>query len=415
MLVVVLHVIFLCPEHTGLDAGLREELDEGVVLRQSLVGAEEQEVALFLVVFIFAGNQPFGLCQQLCGKGALHADELLNQRLVLFIHLVFALRHGTADDERRTGIVDEYGVHLVDDGIIMLALYKVLGLHGHVVAQVVKTEFVVGSEGDVGIICRTAFSAVGAVLVDAVHTQAVKLVKGTHPFRVTFGQIVVDSHHMYATACQCAEEDGAGGHQRLSFARCHFGNLSLCEHHAAEELYVVVYHIPQCVVASGHPMVVVDGFGAVLRNLHEILGQGQFLVIVCRGNFQRFVFREASCRVLHDSEGLGQGFVKGLVEPFEDFLLQTVNLVEYHFAVFDGRFFNLFLQVGNLRLLFANGALNLLTEFQCPCAEFVVAEILQRFLCSLTLLHPRLYFLHVAGEFAAENGRYDAFEIHALL
>ena len=415
MLVVVLHVIFLCLEHTGLDTGFREELDEGVVLRQSLVGAEEQEVALFLVVFIFAGNQPFGLCQQLCGKGALHADELLNQGLVLFIHLVFALRHGTADDERRTGIVDEYGVHLVDDGIIMLALYKVLGLHGHVVAQVVETEFVVGSEGDVGIICRTAFSAVGAVLVDAVHTQAVELVERSHPFRVTFGQIVVDSHHMYATACQCAEEDGAGGHQRLSFARCHFGNLSLCEHHSAKELDVVVDHIPQRVVASRHPMVVVDGLGAVFGDFHEILGQCQFLVIVCGGNFECFVFRESPCRVLHDAEGFGESLVKGFVEPFEDILFQTVNLVENHLAVFDGRFFDFFLQFGNFRFLFGNGALYLLAEFQRPCAEFVIAEVLQRFLCSLAFLHPRLYFLHVAGEFAAENGRYDAFEIHALL
>ena len=297
----------------------------------------------------------------------------------------------------------------------MLALYKVLGLHGHVVAQVVETEFVVGSEGDVSIICRAAFCTVGTVLVNAVHAQAVELVEGAHPFRVALGKIVVDGHHMYAAACQCTEEYGACGHKCLSFTRCHLGNLSLCEHHAAEELYVVVNHIPQRVVASGYPMVVVDGFGTILRNLYKILGQGQFLVIVRGGNFQRFVFREASCRILHDSEGLRQCLVEGLVKAFEDFLFQTVNLVEYHFAVFDGRFFNLFLQFGNLCLLFANGALNLLTEFQCPCTEFVIAEVLQRFLCSLTLLHPRLYFLHVAGEFAAENGRYDAFEIHALL
>ena len=88
MLVVVLHIIFLSLEHAGLDSGFREELDESVVLRQSLVGTEEQEVALFLVVFVFTGNQSLSLCQQLCGKGTLYTDELLHEGLVLFVHLV---------------------------------------------------------------------------------------------------------------------------------------------------------------------------------------------------------------------------------------------------------------------------------------------------------------------------------------
>ena len=35
----------------------------------------------------------------------------------------------------------------------MLALDQVIGIDGHVVAQVVETEFVVGAEGDVALIC----------------------------------------------------------------------------------------------------------------------------------------------------------------------------------------------------------------------------------------------------------------------
>ena len=88
MLVVVLHIIFLSLEHAGLDSGFREELDESVVLGQCFVRAEEEEVALFLVVFVLACNESLGLCQQLCGKGALYTDELLHEGLVLFVHLV---------------------------------------------------------------------------------------------------------------------------------------------------------------------------------------------------------------------------------------------------------------------------------------------------------------------------------------
>ena len=56
-----------------------------------------------------------------------------------------------ADDEGRTRFVDEDIVHLVDDGVMATAaLHLVLDPHGHVVAQVVEPEFVVGAIEDVG-------------------------------------------------------------------------------------------------------------------------------------------------------------------------------------------------------------------------------------------------------------------------
>ena len=54
------------------------------------------------------------------------------------------------DDQRRAGLVDEDGVDLVDDGEGMAALHLVLARDGHVVAQVVEAELVVGAVGDAG-------------------------------------------------------------------------------------------------------------------------------------------------------------------------------------------------------------------------------------------------------------------------
>ena len=53
------------------------------------------------------------------------------------------------DDERRTGFVDEDGVHFVDDGVMVAALHQLLGVEFHVVAQVVEAELVVRAVGDV--------------------------------------------------------------------------------------------------------------------------------------------------------------------------------------------------------------------------------------------------------------------------
>ncbi len=57
----------------------------------------------------------------------------------------------TRDDERRARLVDEDRVDLVDDREVVAALHLVVGGHGHVVAQVVEAELVVGAVGDVGV------------------------------------------------------------------------------------------------------------------------------------------------------------------------------------------------------------------------------------------------------------------------
>ena len=64
---------------------------------------------------------------------------------------------------------------------MMLALDKVLGAGSHVVAEVVETELVVGTEGDVAVICALALVAVGLMLVDTVHGQAMEHVERSHP------------------------------------------------------------------------------------------------------------------------------------------------------------------------------------------------------------------------------------------
>ena len=55
----------------------------------------------------------------------------------------------TRDDERGARLVDEDGVDLVDDRVEGVALHALLGHEGHVVAQIVEPELVVGAVGDV--------------------------------------------------------------------------------------------------------------------------------------------------------------------------------------------------------------------------------------------------------------------------
>ncbi len=54
------------------------------------------------------------------------------------------------DDQRGAGFVDEDRVDLVDDAVVVAALHLLLARHGHVVAEVIEAELVVGAVGDVG-------------------------------------------------------------------------------------------------------------------------------------------------------------------------------------------------------------------------------------------------------------------------
>ena len=155
-------------------------------------------------------------------------------RTVFVEKLFVAFRYWTRYDKRRTCVVYQYAIDLVDNGIVVHTLYKVERRGRHIITQVVETEFVVRTEGNVGIVCLSAFFGVGLVLVDTVYRQPVEHIQRSHPFGVALRQIIVHRNHVYTVACQCVEEYGQRCHESFTFTRCHFGYLAFVQHYAAE-------------------------------------------------------------------------------------------------------------------------------------------------------------------------------------
>ena len=89
------------------------------------------------------------------------------------------------------------------------------------------------------------------MLVDAVDAETVEHVKGTHPLRVALCKVVVHCYDVYTVACEGVEEYGKCSHKSLSFTGCHLGNLAFVENDTAEQLYIVVYHVPYHLVSAG--------------------------------------------------------------------------------------------------------------------------------------------------------------------
>ncbi len=196
------------------------------------------------------------------GEFSLSVHHLLYIRLEFIEHLVVAFRNRAGYDERRTGVVHQHRVHLIDNRVIMMfALHEILHLRGHIVAQIVETEFVVRAECDVGGISLAPLRRIGLRFIDTSYGEAVELVNRSHPFRVAAGKIIVHGHHMHSFSGKSVEEYGQCGYEGLTLAGSHLGDVighlvaihHAVEHHASDQLHVIVHHVPSHGVATGHP------------------------------------------------------------------------------------------------------------------------------------------------------------------
>ena len=246
-----------------------------------------------------------------------------------------------------------------------------------------------------------------------------ELVERSHPLGVAFGQVVVHRDQVHALSGQRIEEYGERRHERLALARRHFGDVAFAfafaellggallaarQHHAAEELAVVVDHVPLHVVAACHPVIGVHGLVALDGN--EVFRRGQLAVEVVGRHCDRVVLREAARRVLHDGEGLGQDFVELVLDPVVDALGRLVDLLRDFLLLLERRLgqFEPCFQLDDAGFVRGDVVGDLLFEPLAAGAQLVVREGLDRGVDSLDLLDVRLDLFAVFFGLGAENG-----------
>ncbi len=115
----------------------------------------------------------------------------------------------SGDDQRGSGLINKNTVHLIHNGKIEFPLGQGLFIKLHVVPQVIKTELIVGAVGDVCIVGIFSLCIIEIMDNDA-DTQSQKAVYGIHPLCVTFGQVIIDRHHMNSPAGKGIEAGGQG-------------------------------------------------------------------------------------------------------------------------------------------------------------------------------------------------------------
>jgi len=208
------------------------------------------------------------------------------------------------DDQRRARFVDQDRVDLVDDRVVQPALQTLRRLERHVRSQIVKSVFVVGAVGDVARI-RLALGLHALSGHDDADVHAKRGVHRTHPGGVAPGQVIVDGDHMHALARQRIQVHRQCRHQRLALAGTHFRDLALVQHHATDQLHVVVAQSERAPGRLAHRR---EGLGQQLvlgltggQALAEFIGlAAQLLVAQCLE--AGFELVDASHRLAHAAD-----------------------------------------------------------------------------------------------------------------
>ncbi len=145
------------------------------------------------------------------------------------------------NNQRGARFVNQNGVHFIDDREIEFALVFFVETERHVVAQIIKTKFVIGAVSDVSGV-GSAFLARVLERRNNAHRQPQKFIQRTHPRGIAAGKVVVYRHHMHAFTRQRIQVNRQRTDQRFTFAGTHFSNFAAVQNHATNELHVEVTH-----------------------------------------------------------------------------------------------------------------------------------------------------------------------------
>ena len=246
------HVLLVAMEHVlGLQR-LLQVVDQ--LARKVGVDILDTQTALDLLkAALGGGNGVLGLVHDVVARGLhiLGGGEHVMRHVLAALQAAHGARKvlvgagrlgaGARDDERRPGLIDQDGVDLVDDGVVVAALYALLGAGDHVVAQVVETELGVGAVGDVCLVGRT-LELERHVVLEQTDGHAQVLIDAAHPLGVALGKVIIDSNDVHALAGNSVEIASQRGDEGLTFAGLHLGDVALVQCHGANELHVKVAH-----------------------------------------------------------------------------------------------------------------------------------------------------------------------------
>ena len=150
----------------------------------------------------------------------------------------------------------------------------------------------------------------------------------------------------------------------------------MMQYDTAEQLYVVVDHLPFQIVTASSPMVMVDGFVTVDSDEVFLRVTCQFTVEVCGSHNGLLVLGKTLGGLFHDGKHLRHHLVECFLVNVEHFLLNLVDLCKDVCALVDGGALDGALQFFNTGFLLLSRILNLVLNGLGALTQRVVVQFL---------------------------------------
>ena len=145
----------------------------------------------------------------------------------------------TRDDQRRPCFVNQRRVDFVNNRELTLPLYLLIHIPLHVVAEVVKPELRSGAVDDIAAV-HLPLGGFGLHVhrVDRADRQTDLRKEREGPVAVTLDEVIIHRDHMHLLAGHRRHVSRERRDDGLAFARLHFRDLALTQHHATDQLHI---------------------------------------------------------------------------------------------------------------------------------------------------------------------------------
>ncbi len=147
---------------------------------------------------------------------------------------------------------------------------------------------------------------------------------------------------MHAFAGEGVEVGRERGYEGFTFTGGHFGDLTLVQHDTADQLYVVMHHVPGHFDTAGNPGILPGHF--VTFNGNIVAENGQVAVHFSCGSGDGGIFFQPAGGFLYNGKGFGQELGEYLFDFLVAVFAQLVDLAVgeifgiYVFFRFSGSF-----------------------------------------------------------------------------
>ena len=228
-------------------------------------------------------------------------------------------------------------------------------------------------------------------------------INGSHPLRVTLGEVIIDSNHVNSVSCQSIEEDRQRSSKSLTFTSEHLSNFALMKDGTSKKLNIEMHHVPNDLVTTSYPSIMINSL--VTLDIHKIMGscQGAVEIVCCDYDVAVLCLSETFSCTLDDGKYLCTHSIKSFFESLEDILFQLIDFCKNRSTILNVSLRNLALQLINLSTKFFGTIQHLLTDFLGTSTQFIVAECLNLGINLKYILHQGTISLKVTRLLVAKN------------